>query len=229
VCASSLRRRVRVRFWPPSRWERGEGIPAAWTRATTLTLSRRERALAHCLPLVGYHSHFDGRALLLYIAQKREGAMAKKYIVTLTDEERAQLHAMTRRGTVSARRLTRAHLLLQADAGLSDGAIAQALHIGTATVERVRKRFVEDGLEAALGERPRPGGQRKLDGRQEAFLIALACSTPPEGRQCWTMQLLADKLVELRVIEAISDETVRRALKKMPSSRGRGRAGASPV
>jgi transposase len=155
--------------------------------------------------------------------------MAKKYIVTLTDEERAQLHAMTRRGTVSARRLTRAHLLLQADAGLSDGAIAQALHIGTATVERVRKRFVEDGLEAALGERPRPGGQRKLDGRQEAFLIALACSTPPEGRQCWTMQLLADKLVELRVIEAISDETVRRALKKMPSSRGRGRAGASPV
>lgn len=155
--------------------------------------------------------------------------MAKKYIVTLTDEERAQLHAVTRRGTVSARRLTRAHLLPQAAAGLSDGAIAQALHVGTATVERIRKRFVDDGLEAALGERPRPGGQRKLDGRQAAFLIALACSTPPEGRQCWTMQLLADKLVELRVIAATSDETVRRALNKMPSSHGRRRAGVSPV
>jgi transposase len=155
--------------------------------------------------------------------------MAKKYIVTLTDEERAQLHAVTRRGTVSARRLTRAHLLLQADAGLSAEAIAQALHIGTATVERIRKRFVEEGLEAALSERPRPGGQRKLDGRQEAFLIALACSTPPEGRQCWTMQILADKLVELRVIDAISDETIRRTLKKMPSSHGRRRAGVFPV
>jgi transposase len=154
--------------------------------------------------------------------------MAKKYLVTLTDEERAQLHALTKRGTVSARRLTRAHLLLQADAGLSDEAIAQALHIGTATVERIRKRFVEEGLEAALSERPRPGGQRKLDGRQEAFLIALACSTPPEGRQCWTMQILADKLVELRVIDAISDETIRRTLKKMPSSHGRRRAGVFP-
>jgi putative transposase len=154
--------------------------------------------------------------------------MAKKYIVTLTDEERAHLYALTKRGTVSARRLTRAHLLLQADAGLSDEAIAQALHIGTATVERIRKRFVEEGLEAALSERPRPGGQRQLDGRQEAFLIALACSTPPEGRQGWTMPLLADKLVELRVIDALSDETVRRTRKKTPSSHGRRRAGVFP-
>jgi transposase len=155
--------------------------------------------------------------------------MAKKYIVTLTDDERAQLLALTKRGTVSARRLTRAHLLLQADAGLSDEAIAQALHVGTATVERIRKRFVEEGLEAALAERPRPGGQRKLEGKQEAFLIALACSTPPEGRTCWTMQLLAEKLVELRVIEAISDETVRRTLKKTSSSRGRRRPGVFPM
>ena len=108
--------------------------------------------------------------------------MAKKYIVSLADDERAQLLALTKRGKVSARRLSRAHILLQADTGLSDDAIAQALHIGTATVERIRKRFVEDGLEAALSERPRPGGQRKLDGKQEAFLIALACSAPPEGR-----------------------------------------------
>jgi transposase len=151
--------------------------------------------------------------------------MTKKYIVNLAGDERAQLLALTKRGKVSARRLSRAHILLQADTGLSDDAIAQALHLGTATVGRIRKRFVEDGLEAALSERPRPGGQRKLDGKQEAFLIALACSTPPEGRACWTMQLLADRLVALRVVEAISDETVRRTLKKTRSSRGRKRPG----
>jgi transposase len=155
--------------------------------------------------------------------------MRKQYIVTLADDERAQLLALTKRGTVSARRLSRTHILLQADTGLSDDAIAQALHIGTATVERIRKRFVEDGLEAALSERPRPGGQRKLAGKQEAFLIALACSAPPEGRACWTMQLLANRLVELQVVEAISDETVRRTLKKTPLSRGRRRPGVFPV
>jgi transposase len=163
------------------------------------------------------------------LLQKQEGAMAKKYMVSLADDERAQLLALTKRGKVSARRLSRAHILLQADTGLSDDAIAQALHIGTATVERIRKRFVEDGLEAALSERPRPGGQRKLGGKQEAFLIALACSAPPEGRACWTMQLLADRLVELQVVEAISDETVRRTLKKTSSSRGRRRPGVFRV
>jgi len=140
--------------------------------------------------------------------------MAQKYIVTLKDDEREQLRAPTRRGKVAARRLTRAHILLQADTGRSDESIAQALHIGPATVERIRKRFVEEGLDVALTERPRPGGQRKLDGKQAAFLIALACSTPPAGRTCWTMQLLADHLVALRVVDAISDETVRRTLKK---------------
>jgi transposase len=163
------------------------------------------------------------------LQQKQERAMAKRYFVTLTDEARAQLLALTKRGKVSARRLTRAHLLLQTDAGVSDEAIAQALHIGTATVERIRKRFVEEGLEAALTEHPRPGGQRKLAGKQEAFLIALACSTAPEGRTCWTMQLLADKLVELQVVESISDETVRRTLKKTSSSRGRRRRGVFPA
>jgi transposase len=148
------------------------------------------------------------------LLQKQEGALAKTYLVTLMDDERAQLLALTKRGKVAARRLTRAHILLQAETGLSDEIIAQALHIGPATVERIRKRFVEEGLEAALTERPRPGGQRKLDGKQEAFLIALACSTPPEGRRCWTMQLLANRLVALRIVDAISDETVRRTLKK---------------
>ena len=152
--------------------------------------------------------------------------MAKRYIVTLTEDERAHLMALTKKGKVAARKLTRAHILLQADAGGIDAAIAGALHVGMATVERVRKRFVEEGLEAALCERPRPGGQRKLEGKQEAFLVALACSTPPEGRTLWTMQLLADKLVELRVIDTISDETVRRTLKKTRSSRGSKRPGA---
>jgi putative transposase len=155
--------------------------------------------------------------------------MAKRYIVTLTDTERTYLLTLIKKGKVSARKLGRAHTLLQAEAGATDEAIAAALHLGIATVERIRKRFVEEGVEAALTERTRPGGRRKLNGRQEAFLIALACSTPPEGRQCWTMQILADKLVELRVIDAISDETVRRTLKKMPSSRGRRRAGVFPV
>ena len=92
--------------------------------------------------------------------------------------------------------------------------------LGLRRLERTRKRFVEEGLEAALNERPRAGGQRKLAGKQEALLVALACSTPPDERKCWTMQLLADKLVELKQVESISDETVRRTLKKTSSSHG---------
>jgi putative transposase len=141
--------------------------------------------------------------------------MAKKYLVTLSDDEREQLVAFTKKGRVPARKLTRVHMLLQAEAGMADHAIAAALHIGRATVERTRKRCVEEGVEAALSERPRPGSRPKLDGKQAALVVALACSTPPEGRRRWTMQLLADKLVALRVIDTISDETVRRTLKKM--------------
>ncbi len=155
--------------------------------------------------------------------------MAKRYLVTRREDERAHLLALTKKGTLSARKLTRAHLLLHADAGVLDAAIAAALQVGIATVERVRQRFVEEGLEAALRERPRPGGHRKLDGKQEAFLMALACSTPPEGRTCWTMQLLAGKLVELRGVDAISDETVRRTLKKTSSSQGSRKRGVFPA
>jgi transposase len=162
------------------------------------------------------------------VDQTQEGAMAKKYLVTLTDDEREQLLALTTRGKVAARQLSRAHILLHAHAGARDDVIAHALHIGTATVERTRQRFVEEGLEAALTERPRPGGRRKGEGKSEAFLIALACSTPPDERPCWTMQLLADKLVELNIVESISDETVRRTLKKPSSSRGRNKNGVSP-
>lgn len=140
--------------------------------------------------------------------------MRKIYVVSLTDDERATLLDLTKKGTASARKITRAHILLQAADGASDQTIADALHVGHATVERVRKRFVEGNLERALSDLPRPGAKRKLDGKQEALLIATACSTPPAPRARWTMQLLANKLVELKVVETISDETVRRTLKR---------------
>ena len=138
----------------------------------------------------------------------------KKYIVDLTEAERQQLLNLVKKGKLSARKLNRAHILLQAANGATDDAIAAALHVGRATVQRIRKRFVEGNLEWALNEKQRPGARRKLDSKQEAFWVATACSTPPEGRDRWTMQLLADRLVKLQVIESISDETVRRVLKK---------------
>jgi transposase len=151
----------------------------------------------------------------------------KKYRVTLTPEERQSLQELIAAGKASARKLTHARILLKADAAdggpaWTDARIAQALEVGTATVERVRQRFVEQGLDAALvrKEQGRPSRARALDGRAEARLIALACSKPPQGRNEWTMQLLADKLVELHIVDAVCDETVRRALKKMRSSRG---------
>ena len=140
--------------------------------------------------------------------------MAKKYIVRLTDEEHHELRNILKKGTVGARKLNRAHILLLADEGKSDEYIASVLHTSASTVQRARQRFVEDSFDTALNERRRPGKQRLLDGRQEAFLVALACSDPPEGRTCWTMELLADRLVELKIAESISDETVRRTLKK---------------
>ncbi len=151
----------------------------------------------------------------------------KRYKVTLTDEERQQLQALVATGSAAARKLTHARILLKADAApggpaWTDRRIVEALDVGVATVERVRQRLVEEGLEAALGRKKpdRPPRPRKLDGRAEAHLIALACSAPRGGRTEWTMQLLADRLVELNIVEAISDETVRRVLKKTNSSRG---------
>ena len=158
----------------------------------------------------------------------------KKYLVTLTPEERDQLARLTSAGKGSALALTRARILLkadQADGGPAwdDARIAQALDVGHRTVERVRQRFVERGLDAALRRKPqdRPSRERKLDGAAEARLIALACSAPPDHRPAWALQLLADRLVELHVVDAVSDETVRRVLKKTNSSRGRRSSGAS--
>lgn len=144
----------------------------------------------------------------------------KLYIVDLTDDERAQLLDLVKKGRASARKLNRAHILLQAHDGATDDTIAAALHVGRATVGRIRKRFVEGNLERALNEDQRAGPTPKLDAKQEAWLIATACSAPPEGRDRWTLQLLADQLVQLKQVEAISDETVRRTLKKTNSSRG---------
>lgn len=123
--------------------------------------------------------------------------------------------------------MTRAHILLHADEGRTDEEIALALHTNRSTAERARRRLVEEGLDAALSERPRPGVPPALDTRGEAVLLALACSTPPDGRTAWSMQLLADELVERQVIGAISDETVRRILKKKKWRPGSANAGAS--
>ena len=145
----------------------------------------------------------------------------KKYRVTLTAEERRGLQELIASGKAAAQKLAHARILLKADAapdgsGWADDRIAEAVEVSVATVERVRRRFVEHGLEAALVRKAqdRPSRLPKLDGRAEAHLIALACSKPPAGRAEWTMQLLADKLVELRLVDSISDETVRRALQK---------------
>lgn len=139
---------------------------------------------------------------------------AAKYIVGLTEEERTRLHGLLRGGKTPVRVVTRARVLLKADAGCTDAATASALEIGVATVSRIRKRCVEQGVERALREQPRPGARRKLSGRQEAHLIAVACSTPPAGHARWTLRLLAGKVVELGFAPSISPETVRSMLKK---------------
>ena len=140
--------------------------------------------------------------------------MRKVYVVDLSEEEKTDLKSLTKKGKTSARKLKRAHVLLLANQGETDKQIAKALGVGTSTVERIRKRFVQGGLEDALNERPRPGGERKLDGKQEAYLLALASSDPPEGKKRCTMQLLADRLVELEVVDSLGDETLRRTLKR---------------
>jgi transposase len=152
--------------------------------------------------------------------------MKKTYIVTLTQEERRMLQEMLSRGKAAARKLMHARILLKADVaaggpGWNDEAIVEALEVGRATVERVRKEFVEEGLQAALERRkPRRQYRRKLDGDDEAHLVALACQKPPEGRSRWTLRLLADRMVQLEYVDEISYQTVRRTLKKTNSSLG---------
>jgi transposase len=140
---------------------------------------------------------------------------AKKYKVTLTEAERQELISLTSKGQVRARKMKRAQVLLKADEGLRDSDIMTAVNVSRPMVEDTRRRFVEGGLEKALNEDPRPGAKRKLDGHAEAYLVALTCSEPPDDHEHWTLRLLADKLVELDVVDSISHEAVRRTLKKM--------------
>lgn len=151
--------------------------------------------------------------------------MAKKYRVTLSTAERDELTALIRKGKAAARKLAHARVLLQVDesvaeAGGTDEQVAQALNLSRRTVERVRERFVEQGFAAALT--PQPSTRRyarAFAGAEEARLIALACSQPPEGKKRWTLRLLAEQAVELQIVEAVSYETVRQTLKKTNSVR----------
>lgn len=148
--------------------------------------------------------------------------MRKKYVVRLSDDDRTYLRQLIAAGTAPARKLTHARILLKTDQGSHgpgwvDQLIADAVEVSQPTVSRVRKQFVQEGLEAALNRRP-PQREyyRKLDGEQEAHLIALACGAPPAGRATWSLRLLADKLVELEIVDTVSYQTVRRTLKKTP-------------
>ena len=152
--------------------------------------------------------------------------MNKQYPVILTDTERDHLYSLIAAGTAPARLLMHARILLKADQSPDgpawvDDAIADAVEVSQPTVARVRKQFVAQGLDAALHRRaPRRHDQRKLDGAHEAHLMALACSEPPNGQTRWSLRLLADKLVELDIVEDVSYQTVRRVLKNTPSNRG---------
>src|SRR6266702_7125055 len=152
--------------------------------------------------------------------------MRKRYTVRLSEGERARLHTLIGQGAGPARALTHARILLKASQGeagpgWTDAAIGAALEVSPATVARVRMKYVAAGLGAAVYRKP-PARQyrRRLDGEQEAHLVALACSAPPEGRKRWTLRLLADRLVELELVESVSYETVRGALQQTASSRG---------
>ena len=152
--------------------------------------------------------------------------MMKKYRVGLTEEEQEELKGLVSKGWAAAYKQTHARILLLSDENQVDGAmrdedIAWVLKVGSATVERVRRRCVEEGLEAALGRKQQlKRRKKKLDGQGEAHLVALACSQPPEGRVSWTLQMLADGLVAREIVDSISTETVRRTLKKTNSSLG---------
>ena len=144
----------------------------------------------------------------------------KTYIVTLTAEERDHLHALITKGKAAAYKQRHARILLKADQGphgehWTDEEIERALDVHVSTVERLRKRFVEEGFEAALQRKEQKNRkQKKIDGRTEAHLVALACSKPPDSRKRWTLQLLADRLVALEFVDSVCPETVRKTLKK---------------
>jgi transposase len=152
--------------------------------------------------------------------------MAKRHIVGLTDDERAALDQQEA-GPLTRRQRYRVQVLLRADAGETDAEIADEVGVSIGTVANVRRRFAAGGLDAALHDRPRPGAVPVLDGKAEAIVIATACSPVPAGRATWTARMLASRLVELQVVESVSEDTILRVLKKANSSRGRRSRGAS--
>jgi transposase len=153
--------------------------------------------------------------------------MAKRYVVELTDDQRAVLEQLET-GPLTRRQRYRVLILLRADAEDTDEEIAAEAGVSPGTVANVRRRFAARGLEAALNDKPRPGAKPVLDGKAEAIVIATACSPVPEGRATWTARMLANRLVELQVVESVSEDTILRVLKKVISSRGRSGRGASP-
>ena len=155
--------------------------------------------------------------------------MAHTYLVDLTATEQDALYRLIKPGKPSARKVARAPMRLQAAEGATDEDIAATLRVGLSTVHRPRQRFGDEGLTSALTERRRPGARPKWAGTQEAFFVALACSTPPAGRKRWTRQLLADRRVALQLVDMASDETGRRVLKKMTSSPGNAKNGVFPA
>jgi transposase len=147
--------------------------------------------------------------------------MPKKYRVKLSKKQRTELRTMTRRGRIKVRRYKRAWVLLLADekhpqGGQTDAEIASRVELSNATVQRLRQQFVQEGLQAALSEKARPGAPKKFSGQDKAQITALACTKPPEGYGRWSLRLLADKLVELELVESISHKTVGEVLKKTP-------------
>lgn len=144
----------------------------------------------------------------------------KKYLVALTPSERSELSNLTKKGKTAAYKINHARILLKSDinqegGGWTDSQISEALNIGHATIERVRQRLVEEGIESALNRREQKKRRPKIiDGEKEAYLIALACSEAPEGKSHWTLQMLADKMVELNYVQQVSPETIRQTLKK---------------
>lgn len=154
--------------------------------------------------------------------------MAKKYVVKLTAEERLELEELTKKKKADAKKVAKAHVLLKADEGWLDEAIVSAYNLSLRTVQRIREQFVEEGIEAVFNRKPTSRVyRRKIEGKEEAHLIALCCSDPPEGHARWTLQMLADKLVSLEIVESVSADTVGRTLKKTNLSLGVTKSGVS--
>ena len=151
----------------------------------------------------------------------------KEYVVKLSEAQRKELKDLIDKGEAKAREIKHANVLLLSDQGKKDKDIEEFLNVSHQTIYTIRKRFCQGNLNSAIVDKPRPGGKSKLDDKAEAFLISLTCSNPEGEREVWTMQLLADKLIELKLVDSISDETVRRHLKKTSLNLGRKSNGAS--